>query len=252
MPSGPRAGKIPSHRRGYWEDASLDSDPLGPLGRTGSPHPHPAFSGTPGCEDNGKLVSEGRGRYPHHLSRLPAESPDEATAADQESEDDLSASRTSLERQAPHRGNTMVHVCWHRNTSVSMVDFSIAVEVRSERRVIPCEPVIAVSTTGTEWAHSFVDAVGLFAPLLSLARLLRSPRFPFFRGLRTGKCAQVQQCSPKPTNSPIPTSAAVTCGSLGNGVGQRTAMSEADEVVLAGPGYSSQGTSQDRPSAWAL
>ncbi|KAG7463762.1 hypothetical protein MATL_G00180090 [Megalops atlanticus] len=47
---------------------------------------------------------------------------------DQESEDDLSASRTSLERQAPHRGNTTVHVCWHRNTSVSMVDFSIAVE----------------------------------------------------------------------------------------------------------------------------
>uniref|UniRef100_A0A8C8FK48 FERM, ARHGEF and pleckstrin domain-containing protein 1 n=1 Tax=Oncorhynchus tshawytscha TaxID=74940 RepID=A0A8C8FK48_ONCTS len=45
-----------------------------------------------------------------------------------ESEDDLMASRTSLERQAPHRGNTTVHVCWHRNTSVSMVDFSIAVE----------------------------------------------------------------------------------------------------------------------------
>lgn len=63
----------------------------------------------------------------------PAESPDEATAADQESEDDLSASRTSLERQAPHRGNTMVHVCWHRNTSVSMVDFSVAVEVPVER-----------------------------------------------------------------------------------------------------------------------
>lgn len=59
-----------------------------------------------------------------------AESPDEAVAADQESEDDLSASRTSLERQAPQRGNTMVHVCWHRNTSVSMVDFSVAVEVR--------------------------------------------------------------------------------------------------------------------------
>uniref|UniRef100_A0A674DZP1 FERM, ARH/RhoGEF and pleckstrin domain protein 1 n=1 Tax=Salmo trutta TaxID=8032 RepID=A0A674DZP1_SALTR len=45
-----------------------------------------------------------------------------------ESEDDLMASRTSLERQAPHRGNTTVHVCWHRNTSVSMVDFSVAVE----------------------------------------------------------------------------------------------------------------------------
>lgn len=59
--------------------------------------------------------------------------------ADQESEDDLSASRTSLERQAPHRGNTMVHVCWHRNTSVSMVDFSVAVEVRPPaRRSMAC------------------------------------------------------------------------------------------------------------------
>uniref|UniRef100_A0A8C5WRT1 FERM, ARHGEF and pleckstrin domain-containing protein 1 n=1 Tax=Laticauda laticaudata TaxID=8630 RepID=A0A8C5WRT1_LATLA len=55
------------------------------------------------------------------------ESPEEPSV-DQESEDDLNASRTSLERQAPHRGNTTVHVCWHRNTSVSMVDFSIAVE----------------------------------------------------------------------------------------------------------------------------
>uniref|UniRef100_A0A8C1ZQV3 FERM, ARHGEF and pleckstrin domain-containing protein 1 n=1 Tax=Cyprinus carpio TaxID=7962 RepID=A0A8C1ZQV3_CYPCA len=50
------------------------------------------------------------------------------SSADQESEDDLSASRTSLERQTPHRGNTTVHVCWHRNTSVSMVDFSVALE----------------------------------------------------------------------------------------------------------------------------
>uniref|UniRef100_A0A9J7XKC4 FERM, ARHGEF and pleckstrin domain-containing protein 1 n=1 Tax=Cyprinus carpio carpio TaxID=630221 RepID=A0A9J7XKC4_CYPCA len=52
----------------------------------------------------------------------------EESSADQESEDDLSASRTSLERQTPHRGNTTVHVCWHRNTSVSMVDFSVALE----------------------------------------------------------------------------------------------------------------------------
>ncbi|XP_015218975.1 FERM, ARHGEF and pleckstrin domain-containing protein 1 isoform X2 [Lepisosteus oculatus] len=52
----------------------------------------------------------------------------EDSALDQESEDDLSASRTSLERQAPSRGNTTVHVCWHRNTSVSMIDFSIAME----------------------------------------------------------------------------------------------------------------------------
>uniref|UniRef100_A0A4W3GTZ6 FERM, ARHGEF and pleckstrin domain-containing protein 1 n=1 Tax=Callorhinchus milii TaxID=7868 RepID=A0A4W3GTZ6_CALMI len=50
------------------------------------------------------------------------------TSVEQESEDDLSASRTSLERHSPHRGNTTMHVCWHRNTSVSMVDYSIAVE----------------------------------------------------------------------------------------------------------------------------
>uniref|UniRef100_A0A8C1F688 FERM, ARHGEF and pleckstrin domain-containing protein 1 n=1 Tax=Cyprinus carpio carpio TaxID=630221 RepID=A0A8C1F688_CYPCA len=56
-----------------------------------------------------------------------SKSPEESSA-DQESEDDLSASRTSLERQTPHRGNTTVHVCWHRNTSVSMVDFSVALE----------------------------------------------------------------------------------------------------------------------------
>lgn len=53
-----------------------------------------------------------------------------------ESEDDAAALQTSLERPAPHRGNTMVHVCWHRNTSVSMVDFSVAVEVPTKAR--PC------------------------------------------------------------------------------------------------------------------
>ncbi|CAO2591919.1 FERM, ARHGEF and pleckstrin domain-containing protein 1 [Lemmus lemmus] len=76
------------------------------------------------------LAEKSNGPIPELLASSPPDnkSPDEATAADQESEDDLSASRTSLERQAPHRGNTMVHVCWHRNTSVSMVDFSIAVE----------------------------------------------------------------------------------------------------------------------------
>ncbi|XP_008576605.1 PREDICTED: FERM, RhoGEF and pleckstrin domain-containing protein 1 isoform X2 [Galeopterus variegatus] len=76
------------------------------------------------------LAEKSSGPTPEFLASSPpdSKSPEEATAADQESEDDLSASRTSLERQAPHRGNTMVHVCWHRNTSVSMVDFSIAVE----------------------------------------------------------------------------------------------------------------------------
>uniref|UniRef100_A0A8C7X9P8 FERM, ARHGEF and pleckstrin domain-containing protein 1 n=1 Tax=Oryzias sinensis TaxID=183150 RepID=A0A8C7X9P8_9TELE len=52
----------------------------------------------------------------------------EDSSVEAESEDDMTASHTTLERPAPHRGNTMVHVCWHRNTSVSMVDFSIAVE----------------------------------------------------------------------------------------------------------------------------
>ncbi|XP_040004300.1 FERM, ARHGEF and pleckstrin domain-containing protein 1-like isoform X2 [Xiphias gladius] len=52
----------------------------------------------------------------------------EDSSVEAESEDDMTASHTSLERPAPHRGNTMVHVCWHRNTTVSMVDFSIAVE----------------------------------------------------------------------------------------------------------------------------
>uniref|UniRef100_A0A3Q3JA64 FERM, ARHGEF and pleckstrin domain-containing protein 1 n=1 Tax=Monopterus albus TaxID=43700 RepID=A0A3Q3JA64_MONAL len=52
----------------------------------------------------------------------------EDSSMEVESEDDMTASSTSLERPTPHRGNTMVHVCWHRNTSVSMVDFSIAVE----------------------------------------------------------------------------------------------------------------------------
>uniref|UniRef100_A0A8C2DTY6 FERM, ARHGEF and pleckstrin domain-containing protein 1 n=1 Tax=Cyprinus carpio TaxID=7962 RepID=A0A8C2DTY6_CYPCA len=51
-----------------------------------------------------------------------------------ESEDDLCGSRTSLPRNGNNsgntlnRGNTTAHVCWHRNTSVSMLDFSIAIE----------------------------------------------------------------------------------------------------------------------------
>lgn len=49
-------------------------------------------------------------------------------SAEAESEDDMSAPQTPSERPTPHRGNTMVHVCWHRNTSVSMMDYSIAVE----------------------------------------------------------------------------------------------------------------------------
>uniref|UniRef100_A0A672JRB1 FERM, ARHGEF and pleckstrin domain-containing protein 1 n=1 Tax=Salarias fasciatus TaxID=181472 RepID=A0A672JRB1_SALFA len=52
----------------------------------------------------------------------------EDSSVEAESEDDMTASHTSLDKPAAHRGNTMVHVCWHRNTSVSMLDFSISVE----------------------------------------------------------------------------------------------------------------------------
>ncbi|XP_077573286.1 FERM, ARHGEF and pleckstrin domain-containing protein 2 isoform X2 [Stigmatopora nigra] len=52
---------------------------------------------------------------------------------EQESEDEMNSSRTSLDKQANHnhhhhRANTTMHVCWHRNTSVSMSDHSLAVE----------------------------------------------------------------------------------------------------------------------------
>uniref|UniRef100_A0A452GV75 FERM, ARHGEF and pleckstrin domain-containing protein 2 n=1 Tax=Gopherus agassizii TaxID=38772 RepID=A0A452GV75_9SAUR len=47
---------------------------------------------------------------------------------EQESEDDIQSSRSSLDRQSHHRANTTVHVCWYRNTSVSMTDHSVAVE----------------------------------------------------------------------------------------------------------------------------
>uniref|UniRef100_A0A3Q3W424 Uncharacterized protein n=1 Tax=Mola mola TaxID=94237 RepID=A0A3Q3W424_MOLML len=48
---------------------------------------------------------------------------------EQESEDDMNSSRTSLDKQTHHRANTTMHVCWHRNTSVSMSDHSLAVEL---------------------------------------------------------------------------------------------------------------------------
>uniref|UniRef100_A0A667XSY9 FERM, ARHGEF and pleckstrin domain-containing protein 1 n=1 Tax=Myripristis murdjan TaxID=586833 RepID=A0A667XSY9_9TELE len=51
----------------------------------------------------------------------------DSSKSEQESEEELCGSRSSLERHG-HRGNTTMHVCWHRNTSVSMVDFSVAVE----------------------------------------------------------------------------------------------------------------------------
>ncbi|XP_035985404.1 FERM, ARHGEF and pleckstrin domain-containing protein 1 isoform X2 [Fundulus heteroclitus] len=74
------------------------------------------------------LAEQGSGPNADLLSTSPPESkPLEDVGAEPESEEELCGSRSSLERQS-QRGNTTVHVCWHRNTSVSMVDFSIAVE----------------------------------------------------------------------------------------------------------------------------
>ncbi|XP_041913082.1 LOW QUALITY PROTEIN: FERM, ARHGEF and pleckstrin domain-containing protein 2 [Alosa sapidissima] len=47
---------------------------------------------------------------------------------EQESEDDMNSSHSSLDKQTHHRANTTMHVCWHRNTGVSMSDHSLAVE----------------------------------------------------------------------------------------------------------------------------
>ncbi|XP_030071469.1 FERM, ARHGEF and pleckstrin domain-containing protein 2 isoform X2 [Microcaecilia unicolor] len=49
-------------------------------------------------------------------------------SVEQESEDDVHSSRSSLDRQSHHRANTTMHVCWYRNTSVSMTDHNMAVE----------------------------------------------------------------------------------------------------------------------------
>uniref|UniRef100_A0A8C2EX70 PH domain-containing protein n=1 Tax=Cyprinus carpio TaxID=7962 RepID=A0A8C2EX70_CYPCA len=87
----------------------------------------------------------------------------DSSNADQESEDDLSASRTSLERQTPHRGNTTVHVCWHRNTSVSMVDFSVALEVPEHSRPVSelqslclCLTFLSFSFSPLGTSHGFI------------------------------------------------------------------------------------------------
>ncbi|XP_077430231.1 FERM, ARHGEF and pleckstrin domain-containing protein 1-like isoform X2 [Vanacampus margaritifer] len=74
------------------------------------------------------LAEQSNGPHMDLLSTSPSDNKLlEEGGADHESEEETCGSRSSLERQA-QRGNTTVHVCWHRNTSVSMVDFSIAVE----------------------------------------------------------------------------------------------------------------------------
>jgi hypothetical protein len=42
---------------------------------------------------------------------------------------DDSEAEIVVDRQIQHRTNTLMHVCWHRNTSVSMAERSVAVRV---------------------------------------------------------------------------------------------------------------------------
>uniref|UniRef100_A0A3Q2XWK1 FERM, RhoGEF and pleckstrin domain-containing protein 1-like n=2 Tax=Hippocampus comes TaxID=109280 RepID=A0A3Q2XWK1_HIPCM len=75
------------------------------------------------------LAEQSDGPHMDLLSTSPSDNKllEEGGAERESEEEELRGSRLSLERQA-QRANTTVHVCWHRNTSVSMVDFSIAVE----------------------------------------------------------------------------------------------------------------------------
>uniref|UniRef100_A0A8C2Y774 FERM, ARHGEF and pleckstrin domain-containing protein 2 n=1 Tax=Coturnix japonica TaxID=93934 RepID=A0A8C2Y774_COTJA len=62
------------------------------------------------------------------LPNSPPPGSSDEVSLEQESEDDIHSSRSSLDRQSHHRANTTMHVCWYRNTSVSMTDHSVAVE----------------------------------------------------------------------------------------------------------------------------
>ncbi|KAG8525111.1 FERM, ARHGEF and pleckstrin domain-containing protein 1 [Galemys pyrenaicus] len=182
------------------------------------------------------LAEKSSGPTPEFLAGSPpdSKSPEEAGAADQESEDDLSASRTSLERQAPHRGNTMVHVCWHRNTSVSMVDFSVAVEVGggtpgpgmsgrgwgstppgpaegSPRRYARCTPEQRPAPQPPDLGE---EGCGASEATRSVDQAHPSPRDPLSRGLRIrsawgwdlrGRCsAREQALTHGPPTAPVP------------------------------------------------
>uniref|UniRef100_A0A3P9PID8 FERM, ARHGEF and pleckstrin domain-containing protein 2 n=1 Tax=Poecilia reticulata TaxID=8081 RepID=A0A3P9PID8_POERE len=78
-------------------------------------------------EKSGVFLSTGLNNHSNRSS--------DEVSLEQESEDDMNSSRTSLDKQAHHRANTTMHVCWHRNTSVSMSDHSLAVESSAPR---PC------------------------------------------------------------------------------------------------------------------
>uniref|UniRef100_A0AAX7SUR6 FERM, ARHGEF and pleckstrin domain-containing protein 2 n=1 Tax=Astatotilapia calliptera TaxID=8154 RepID=A0AAX7SUR6_ASTCA len=84
---------------------------------------------------HGMIVEESENEWsvPHSENPVWTQTPQTYWSSDevsleQESEDDMNSSRTSLDKQTHHRANTTMHVCWHRNTSVSMSDHSLAVE----------------------------------------------------------------------------------------------------------------------------
>uniref|UniRef100_A0A8D3DLD9 FERM, ARHGEF and pleckstrin domain-containing protein 2 n=1 Tax=Scophthalmus maximus TaxID=52904 RepID=A0A8D3DLD9_SCOMX len=78
---------------------------------------------------HGMIESENEWSVPHCFTIYSAQRTIVvAVSLEQESEDDMNSSRTSLDKQTHHRANTTMHVCWHRNTSVSMSDHSLAVE----------------------------------------------------------------------------------------------------------------------------
>ncbi|XP_062306747.1 FERM, ARHGEF and pleckstrin domain-containing protein 2 isoform X3 [Osmerus eperlanus] len=75
----------------------------------------------------GKALEKGDVVLDHAVYDRSNRSSDEV-CLEQESEDDLHSSHGSLDKHTHHRANTTMHVCWHRNTSVSMSDHSLAVE----------------------------------------------------------------------------------------------------------------------------
>lgn len=105
----------------------------------------------------------------------PPGSSDEVSV-EQESEDDINSSHTSLDKQAHHRANTTIHVCWHRNTSVSMSDHSLAVEVLL---LCPCSHAYAHPSTLhlslTDLEKPFLHDFPTWLPLSLSGGLVRTP-----------------------------------------------------------------------------
>lgn len=65
---------------------------------------------------------------PSNVVCAPARRSSDEASLEQESEDDARGPHGSSEAQGQLRGNTTVHVCWYRNTSVSRADHSAAVK----------------------------------------------------------------------------------------------------------------------------